>query len=327
LWPDLFIIPDGSDIRLLWRSDRKTTDERPIRFLTHGEARAEPVEVQETLVNFVESVIERLADCGIGPTRLNEEWAGILAADAEEVAYCRASARLGLDPYSEAVKFEADILRAGEELSSELLPDFLDSISAEQLARGLNWIVTARNELATMSDSPNDTLADLRTEVANSVSGIRQPHAPWELGYTAARAVRQAIGLGVTDLFEFGGFVRNTTVEAPDRSLHALGGINDAVALGRRQLEDSERFTLARALWNLLHSPDNQFLVTSAHTARQKPERAFAAELLAPAAGVAELIGRRPDEIGVDELESAERHFRVSSLIIQHQVDNQLLYV
>ena len=98
------------------------------------------------------------------------------------------------------------------------------------------------------------------------------------------------------------------------------------MVLGREQHVDSERFTLARALWHILRQPDEQFLITPAVTNRQKTERAFAAELLAPAEGLAELIGQDPDNIGVEELESAERHFHVSSLIIQHQIANQLTY-
>lgn len=67
LFPNLFIIPDGSLTRLLWRSDQAVPSGWPIRFLTQGEAVVNSIELQQTLAGFVESVIERLADSGVGP--------------------------------------------------------------------------------------------------------------------------------------------------------------------------------------------------------------------------------------------------------------------
>jgi IrrE N-terminal-like domain len=332
LWPDLFVLPDEPGTRLLWRSDRlvpDSPDRWPIRFLTQGEAVIDPIELQQTLVGFVESVIERLTDCGVGDTRLTEEWTAIKEADAEEAAYCRAAARLGLDPYSEAAKYEGEILRAAREMAPGILSAFLDSVSPEKMAEDLDWIVAAQNEIAQLSGPTDGTLEALRPEIVHDIERLRRT-APWGPGYTGARAVRRAIGLSPVDPFDFGAYVSKAVVPAPDRTLHALGGgradAAPSVVLGRHQHEDSERFTLARAMWHFLRQPQEQFLITSAHTARQKAERAFAAELLAPAEGVAKLIGDNPDDIGIDELEMAERHFHVSSLIIQHQIDNQLTY-
>lgn len=329
LWPDLFVLPDETGTRLLWRQDRKTPAGWPIRFLGQGEAVVDSVEVQQTLASFVESVIERLTDCGVAGTKLVEEWTSNQEADAEVAAYCRAAARLGLDPYSEAAKHEAEILRAAEELTPDLLADFLDSVNSEKIAENLDWISAARDEITQMTASSGVGFAKLRANVAPSLKRINAG-SPWERGYASARALRRAVGLRATDPFDFGGYVSKAVLEAPDRSLQALGesrmGAAPSVVLGRAQHEVAERFTLARALWHILVEPQERFLITPAHTFRQKVERAFAVELLAPAEGVAELVGNNPDDIGVDELEAAERHFRVSLLIIQHQIDNQLTY-
>ncbi|WP_327033138.1 hypothetical protein [Micromonospora ureilytica] len=325
LWPNLFIVPIGASTTLLWRSDKAASKARPIRFLTQGEVSVDSAEVQQVFGNLIEAVIERLVDCGIESSRLSEEWSAIQSADPEEKEYCRAAARLGLDPYSEAAKYEDAILRASTELEQGLLNEFLSVANPDKILDDLDWIARARQEMASLS-SPNTTLADLRGDVLASRRGVH-PMAPWEQGYSDARALRETIGINPTERFTFDGYLSRRIVDAPDRSLHAIGGgrsLTSSVVLGRRQLEDSERFTLARAFWNLLHRPDEQFLITPAHSARQKTERAFAAELLAPAEGVAQLIGNDPSDIGVDELESAERHFGVSSLIIQYQIDNQL---
>lgn len=329
LWPDLFILPDEPSTRLLWRADRAVPTGWPIRFLTHGEASIDPIELQQVLAGFVESVIDRLTDCAVGTTQLTEEWAAIQGADAEEGDYCRAAARLGLDPYSEAVKYEGDILRAAREIAPGTLSEFLNSVSPEKMAQDLDWMVAAQNEIAQLPSPADGTFEALRPGIVQSLKDA-EAAAPWDFGYAGAREVRRAIGLSAADPFDFGDYVSKTLLPAPDRTLQALGGgradAAPSVVLGRQQHEDSERFTLARAMWHFLRQPQKQFLITPAHTARQRTERAFAAELLAPAEGVAELIGDNPDDIGVDELEMAERHFRVSSLIIQHQIENQLTY-
>jgi Zn-dependent peptidase ImmA (M78 family) len=82
---------------------------------------------------------------------------------------------------------------------------------------------------------------------------------------------------------------------------------------------------MSRALWHCIWDDSALFMVTSAHTYRQRIERAFAAELLAPAEGIAELLKSRPDSATQDEIETIARRFGVSSMVIDHQVRNRLL--
>jgi Zn-dependent peptidase ImmA (M78 family) len=77
-------------------------------------------------------------------------------------------------------------------------------------------------------------------------------------------------------------------------------------------------------MWHIIWGESRDFLVTSAYTDKQKIERAFAAELLAPAAGVAERISAYPSTDDLDEIEETADHFRVSPMIIEHQIRNQL---
>jgi Zn-dependent peptidase ImmA (M78 family) len=77
-------------------------------------------------------------------------------------------------------------------------------------------------------------------------------------------------------------------------------------------------------LWHILFQDDPLFLVTAAYTDRQKVERAFAAELLAPAQGVAERLGNDGVAVTSEDIEAVAQHFDVSAMVIQHQVENQL---
>jgi Zn-dependent peptidase ImmA (M78 family) len=77
-------------------------------------------------------------------------------------------------------------------------------------------------------------------------------------------------------------------------------------------------------MWHIIWGESHDFLVTSAYTDKQKIERAFAAELLAPAAGVAERVGGYPTADDLDEIEETADHFGVSPMIIERQMRNQL---
>lgn len=329
LWPNLLIWPEGSYTRLVWRPDRGAAPDRPIRFLASGDAMLDPAEIEETLGGVVEAVLERLIDFGLDATPLAEEWGSIRNADRDEAAYCRAAARLGLDPYSEAAKYEDAIIRAADELDTSFLGELLDAADPARLADDLGWIRSAREQLAGYPQRSLALPSGVPVEWFRAWSGMDSGAgiAPWDRGYSGARAFRDFLRIGPAERFDIGEFLTGVVVRSPDRNLHAVGGGSAAVAIGREQLEDSQRFTLARALWNILSKPDSPFLITRARTEQQKAERAFAAELLAPAEGLAKVLGTRLDDAGVDELERAERHYGVSSLIIQRQIENQLTSV
>ena len=70
-------------------------------------------------------------------------------------------------------------------------------------------------------------------------------------------------------------------------------------------------------------SPGVPFLLTTAQSFGQQSGRAFAAELLAPADGIRQLLGGEtpwPEDIG-----KIATHYNVSEYIINHQIDNQIL--
>jgi Zn-dependent peptidase ImmA (M78 family) len=78
-------------------------------------------------------------------------------------------------------------------------------------------------------------------------------------------------------------------------------------------------------LWHCLWDEAPVFAVTSAHTHRQAIERAFAAELLAPADGILDLLQSPPEAASDEELEQIADHYGVSSMVIGHQLRNQLI--
>ncbi len=326
-WPDLVFVPEGASTRLVWHPDRELPEGHLVRFLSRGDAYLPGVEVQRELSSLVEAVLTRLSEQGVTPTVLADEWAEIQRTDPEEEAFCLAAARLGLDPYAETEDVADQVLRASSELGEDIAEDFLNAVDPTRIAAALEWIVDARG-VVSRAGAPIEATAWLRQQVRRQGRANDRGDRPWEIGWRQAREVRTLLDMTVETAFDPDQYVRSEVRRGAERSLQALGGVPETgppvLVLGRQQSQQTSRFTLARALWRILYRDERLFLVTGAHTERQRAERAFAAELLAPAEGVAARLGDDVDTATPEDLELVAEHFGVSSMVVEHQVGNQL---
>jgi Zn-dependent peptidase ImmA (M78 family) len=169
-------------------------------------------------------------------------------------------------------------------------------------------------------------LHEFRAKRRELVSAVGEP---WDVGYQQARAIRGQIEPDATARLAVDRYVLSRSRQAPDVSLQALGGSADQlrplVIVGQRRPVTSNRFTLSRALWHCIWDDSPLFIVTTAHTHRQRVERAFASEFLAPADGIAALLESPPEAASQEELEQIAQRFGVSSMVIEHQVRNHLI--
>lgn len=329
-WPDLLIVPDDSETRLVWGDGRGDSSSWPIRFLTRGDFRVRTEQVQRELQLLVGETLTRLSEQGVTGTALEEEWETIQRTDADEAEYCLAAARLGLDPYSDAEPYEQDIILAAENLGGQLLADFLNAVSPDHIAKSLTWISSLQS---TFEDhhavvAPDaEIIQELRAATRGRIT--RASGRPWDVGYEQARFVREQIAPDRQLRLAVDRFVRAIARKSPDISLQALGGGADRarplLIIGQTRPANSTRFTLARALWHYVWDDSPWFLVTAAHTLRQRVERAFAAELLAPARGIAELLESPPEATSQEEIEQIAQRYGVSSMVIEHQLRNHLI--
>jgi Zn-dependent peptidase ImmA (M78 family) len=286
--------------------------------------------LRHRLAEFVDSVLDRLAEEGVGETPLRSEWTSIQDADDEEIAFCTAAARLGLDPYSEADKYADDIVATANRLADpELLRDFLDVVDPDKIRTTLDWVSAARSEIDALTSRSGGEIAELKSRARQLPDWNRL--RPWELGWEQAKLVRSVMSVSPDQPFDIERLVTDVTRPTESLGLHALGAVKEGryplLVVSHRQTDTSKRFVLARALWHVLWQDAATFLITSAHTDRQKTERAFAAELLAPAQGIRartvdDSVHSGFDEFALDELAN---HFKVSTLLVQHQVENQVI--
>lgn len=327
-WPNMTLVTEGPVCRLVWRSDTRRTL-GPIRFASSGTAVLRTPDMLERLAAVVYHVLERLAEHGLPKTRLAEEWLSVAALDAEELEFCAAVAQLGLDPFSVDDATAADVVRIAAALPTDLVNDFFDSAEVSALAEAAKW---AQKAVGTAARAAARAKEDLSVFLAAAAEYDRDPRAsierPWAIGYTMAHAVRQQLRLAVTDQFDTSPWVGVSVVSAPSRGIRGVAAVRSAkcglVFGGSPVSVQTSRFRQAQAIGRVVAHPDREtFLLSSAHGHAEKVARAFAAELLAPAAGIHELL------LGIDDepdsaLERVARDFNVSPLVVRHQYDNQL---
>lgn len=317
-WPDLTL---RSDRGLMWTRLRQR-DKAPeyVRFLTQGEMVMQADIAISEIARFIDLTVRRLEDQGITRTLLQEEWNGIQDSHAEEREYCLLAAAWGQDPYDTPSQVEATLLDAGSVVSEiALLSDLARVVPLSQLDLATDWLRTAARALRTQ----HFELPEVGRVDWSSAAGL----PAWRVGYGMARQLRQLLGLSeltsapISELIA----LRASKAEPPNNvdAVMRIDNSKGGVVVGAGTPPIARRFVGARALGRRTLNPagGGTSLLTRGSRYGERAERAFAAEFLAPAAGIAELLG---GDLSDDSLQRAAKHFRVSSLLIEHQVENQL---
>jgi len=327
--PNLEFCPLGQRILLKWRA--ALIPEKRVRFIEGGTAYVDPFDLKQAFSSFVNAVVSRLENEGLHNTVLQEEWQSINQADKDEEMFCVAAGSLGVDPYAADNMEKEAILVADRTVPPELIDEFLAVGDVRHLtdqASYLHDIVERQGR----SDGILMPLIDLRAKMHQRI----HQDEPWEEGYDFARALRAELGLNgkaIASLDEMdrvfrldhGSFNGVTNVGSPNRSffdgLMVTNTRESPSFTIQKKGEKSQRFTLCRSLFEYMTvSGQTSALVSCAHSDRQKRNRAFAAEFLAPSEVLrTKISGRRVTE---EETEELAEEFGVSPYVISHQIEN-----
>jgi len=331
-FPDLIFRPLNGQTVLAWEDSFDPT--WAVRFLGHGKAVLPAREVEAGLRDLIETVILRLDHLGVRDTALHEEWQAVTSADADEQAFCRAAATLGLDPYSLDEEMSAALLEVGRLLPAAVSEDFLASATAVQLLH------QARQVAAALKKAGNQkgrllAIKELRQRIRFESVNLH----PWEDGYACARQLRQELSLNgevpanIDDIGNMLGVATTDLRLAVTRAasvpvfLDAAVNLNDHHSPGfvlRRQSRENLKFAFCRSLFEYLAADQpGPALIAADYSLRQKRNRAFAAEFLVPSEQLREALpGDYLDPEAVDDL---ARRFKVSSWLVRHQLANHNL--
>lgn len=333
--PDLNIQPIGRRILLRWTPGHWASGR--LRFLGEGAVFLDREEAVGVFQRFVTGVIHRLREEGVSDTFLEEEWKAIQNADPEEKNFCRSMGRLGLDPYAPDDRDWLSILREIEDsLPAGIREEFLsvadpDEVAAQGRRLG-QWISRAR-----ALDLHLPELTDLRAETQGISASIPTDALPWDGGYAFARDLRKLLGVPperhFSSLAEIGAVFQappsewQNAISVGEGWAAFINGVLAATKTGaplfslHQRYEAGRVFTLCRMLFEYLSEADGtSAIVSPADSGRQKRNRAFAAEFIAPAAAIQSQIPSGPlTEEGVQDLAET---FGTSSFIIRHQIEN-----
>ena len=277
------------------------------------------------VANFIGKVVARLESQGVSRTPLTDEWTSIRETPKAEREFCETAGALGLDPYDLEDKKAEEIFSVAKNLPAEMKREFFLAADSSALTEQARWIAKCLKQLE---------VHETKTKLAGKKGLYRtlgQSTTPWQSGYDLARRYRKEFGLGSPkkplSLDKLCGLkkgnlpiIRIGEEHQLDAVVKLPSDVGPQVATSKER-ESSKSYLLARSLCEFVCSDaEESALLTRISSDKQKRNRAFAAELLAPADGLRNLLSG--SRIAHDELAEAAAHYHVSEWLVEHQVRN-----
>ncbi len=324
--PDLSFVTDGGAVYARWTP--YAPEASPAKFLSGGTAVIDQAAFQHEITRFVQTVLARLSAKGIENSTLAAEWDAIQSVDYEEAEFCRAAGSLGVDPFDLSDKVRNQICEAGIQIPQQALEEFFQAADPEHLRSNVDWILRTIEVL-------HSSLTRYELPKRFSPKFPRSGEA-WKEGYKLARETRRSIGLidwaepvhwGLLAPEASEGFPicpEQPTLRTDAVSFFGANSTAAIVMVGGDIF--SKRFLVARALCDYVISGiDVPLLLTRSGTRKQRRNRAFAAEFLAPWEGIRSCFkGNEADYRVIAELAI---RFQVGELLIKHQLENHKIRV
>ncbi|MBF0155415.1 MAG: hypothetical protein HQL64_16900 [Magnetococcales bacterium] len=328
LWPLLRIETDGELVTIRCEPSSATSME-PIRYLGHFCQAIPATAFIEGVETFIRTVLARLETVGLRHTDLHALWHEVSTerASAEAAAYRKLEALSGFEPDESAeylTKLQQLSSEIGEAAAAEIAAACAGSEPDRRLQRLMNnsQVGGVQGNLCAITTLNNDPIRNTPSDAS-----------PWDRGRNMARMAREAMALGSQPVSNrrLGEIFALTEQEltggiTPLANTHlslAVREDEDRVRLlFRRRWETGRRFEAARWLADSLMAPDQDrwLPATESKTARQKFQRAFAAEFLVPIGALQDFLGNDPGD--EDRIVEAGNHFNVSPLLIQSHLVN-----
>ena len=339
VFPDLSLAPEGKDVRVEWHEFHHPF--APLTFFGHGSAAVDNEHLRKTLFNLIQVVLKRLGEFGIADAPLIDEWRAIsdTMRDQDELDYCILASMTGGDPYGLDEGQHRHLLESFESIGERvLLEDLCAVTSLESISDDISWLERCR-EIVTenlVGRELHSLKKRLNWKAESTIS-------PWEVGYSRARELRSVLNLngqvfGQTEDLAARLLGTPTVVDLEQRLFTQIPNeLINAIAVQtrdsrfgimmKRHGDTHNRFNLCRAFHGMLANNESTALVTHTHSSRQKTNRAFAAEFLAPANSLRQVLLQRFGElgsrkIGADTVQELADDFGVDTAVIVHQLIN-----
>lgn len=319
VWPNLTIFSDGVRTALISKSTGRP-DAKPFRYLGNHAVVVPSLTFESAVDAFLALVIGRLRDQGVPKTNLDRVWGDVLAerSDSDLARRRRIEALLGCEPDEGGLEVEQLVAD-----SSRLGVNAVDEVAAEAGRGGKALSADGLEEIAASEGrdtKPADAVhlrADYRVQRGASIPA-------WRVGRDLAQAVRQQERLGDGPLSNrllsrLAATLEATVADTAERRSPISFALDrsalDAKLVLRSRWETGRRFDLARLVGDRLSASTGALHpATRTYTYRQKLQRSFAAELLAPFEVLDDWLD---GDYGPEHQQDAAEFFNVSEMTIR----------
>jgi hypothetical protein len=320
VWPQILFCPDGENIQV-WAQANQDNKDDAVRFLDglNHAVSVSKAQFSNSISSMIEDVLARLQAVGCVDSDLAAIWSFVLkdSNSPAEQKKRRIEAALGFDPED----CPEDLVTRASSLEAQMGFDGFSELAGA-------YAVNAENRLEAMcSLAEAEGLIGKPNEVLNEIDVNFGEFEPWRDAVKAARDLRKIVDGGVetlknSTLHDLLGLSTEKMKEfAPHNrfraSLASPTSHGQMKFVSRRPHPIAQRFELARFIGDLLRTPQqgpNAWLVSAdITTARQKFQRAFAAEFLCP---ISSLVHFLKGDFSEYALQEAAQHFTVSERTI-----------
>jgi hypothetical protein len=325
VWPNLIIFSDGLRTALISQPSSRP-DAKPFRYVGANPFVLPTSSFEAAVDAYISQILGRLRDRGILETNLDRVWRDVLSerSDPDVALRRKLEALLGADPDDGDAGTIEQLVRDAEDPGK----DSIGELAADHRRGGAIMGADALRQSARSMGF--DASRDIPRLAPGAARLPRADVPAWLAGTQAARALREQLALGsvpvsnaaLADLAGVSAGALAGDVRGPDLSFVLDEGENGCRMVLRSKWRTGRRFELARLLGDRLMNPAHErlFPATRSHTFRQKAQRSFAAELLAPF----EAINARLDgDYSEENRQDVAEHFDVSELTIRTLLVNQ----
>ena len=327
VWPQIMFASDCEAMQI-WAVPSKASPHQSVRYLN---GLTEPAYVslsdfRRSAAEFVEAVICRIGAVGIRDSDLAKLWDEVREEllSPEGARYRRIEAEMGFDPDECPEEIMRHALRLDETIGTSALTELAPIYGNVAGGPSLDLI-----EEMTTSEG---IIGTPQPEILKNRSRAVSNQAPWRQAVDDARTLRQTIGnenrpIDNTAIYYLLG-LKAQDVEQWSPALRSSAGIaiprqgKEFKFLPRKKHPIAKRFELSRFLGDYLLSGTSNggwLASTDLGTARQKYQRAFAAEFLCPIGGLSDYL---QDDFTETALEDAADNFEVSPETVKSLLAN-----
>ena len=329
IWPVVSFESDGNsiDVRCV---PTQYSDSEPIRYLSGLHTSVGVEEFEQVIDEFIQLVIERLRLSERESFELADLWAEVRSerADREVYEYRKIEALLGFDPDEAPADLIDRLLSMSSRAGHRAITEIAAMGGRDKVADDLQQLIDI-SETRGLQASMSNEIEQIRPACTLDSTGQAPP---WELGRTAASQLRSLGGLGDAPLSD-GDLAQLFSIDAtllsyddtPDRPPIGLAVRNGSSAVVnlhfRKRHRRGRRFEAARFIAEKIFAPaeESWLPVSDSKTYRQKVQRSFAAEFLAPISGLKCFLN---GDFSPDATDEAAGRFGLSSLAIRSHLAN-----